>query len=157
MKKAVKHNGFIFKRYEEPFQTPFDKLFELFKELITHTSGVFEEAIYWLRQLDKEFKLTTPSYTVDDFIEDLKNKGYIVERLDFRGGGGVDLTSKLEKALRQNALNQIIDKIPKGKSAKHNNNYPGRSDENTADFRNYQYRYRLQKISVTASLKNAQI
>jgi hypothetical protein len=31
-----------------PNQSPFDKLFGIFKELITHTSGDFDEAIDWL-------------------------------------------------------------------------------------------------------------
>ncbi|WDF67189.1 hypothetical protein PQ465_12830 [Sphingobacterium oryzagri] len=158
MKKTERSKGFVFKQYEEPFQTPFDKLFEIFQELITHTSGDFDEAIDWLRQLDKEFKLTTPEYTVDDFIEDLKNKGYIVERLDMNGAGdGVDLTSKMEKALRRNALDQIFGKMRKGTSGNHKTKYSGRSDENTGDFRNYQYGDSLEKISVTESLKNAQV
>src|SRR5690606_27442850 len=146
MKKAVKHNGFIFKRYEEPFQTPFDKLFELFKELITHTSGDFEEAIDWLRQLDKEFKLTTPAYTVDDSIEDLKNKVYIVERLDFIGRGGVEITSKLQKTLGQNSMNQVLGKMSKDKSTNNKANNAGRSQENTEDLRNYKYGDSLEKI-----------
>lgn len=157
MKKAERNKGFVFKQYEEPFQTPFDKLFEIFKELITHTSGDFDEAIDWLRELDKEFKLTTPEYTIDDFIEDLKNKGYIVERLGLGSEGSVDITSKMEKALRQNALDQIFGKMRKGKSGNHKTNYQGRSDENTGDFRDYQYGDSLEKISVTESLKNAQI
>ena len=69
--------GFAFKTYEAPFIAPFDKLFDIFKELIVHTSGDFDEAIDWLRQLDKEYKLTDEKYTIDDFIEDLKQKGYI--------------------------------------------------------------------------------
>jgi Ca-activated chloride channel family protein len=69
MKKEEKlKKGFIFKEYEAPFQTPFEVLFDIFKELITHTSGDFDEAIDWLKQLDKEYKLTTPEYTIDDFI-----------------------------------------------------------------------------------------
>ena len=80
MTKKVSHKkGFVFKTYEAPEQSPFDKLFDIFKELITHTSGDFDEAINWLRELDKEYKLTTPEYTVDDFIEDLKKKGVPVE------------------------------------------------------------------------------
>src|SRR5690606_15425052 len=126
-------------------------------ELITHISGDFLEAIDWLRQLGKDFKLTSPAYTVDDFIEDLNNKGYIVERLDFRCGGGVCLHSKMEKVLPQNALNQIFGKMRKGKSGNHKTNYAGMSDENTGDFRSYQYGDSLEKISVTESLKNAQI
>ena len=82
MKKFVPHQkGFVFKNYKSPFQSPFDKLFDIFKELITHTSGDFDEAIDWLRQLDVEYQLTTPDYTIDDFIKDLKEKGFIQEKL----------------------------------------------------------------------------
>src|SRR5690606_9301996 len=115
----------------------------------------FDEAIDWLRQLDKEFKLTTPEYTIDDFVADLKNKGYIVERLRFDGEGGMGITSKMEKALRKNALEQIFGKMRKGKSGNHKTSHQGRSDENTGDFRDYQYGDSLEKISVTESLKNA--
>ena len=75
MKNETK-KGFYFKQYEAPFQSPFDKLFDVFKELITHTSGDFDEAIDWLRKLDKEYKLTDENYTIDDFVEDLKKKGF---------------------------------------------------------------------------------
>jgi hypothetical protein len=34
-----------------------------------------------LRELDKEYKLTDEHYTIDDFIEDLKKKGYIKDEL----------------------------------------------------------------------------
>jgi len=73
MNKLFK-KGFKFSSFEPPHQTPFDKLFEIFKELITHTSGDFDEAINWLRQLDLEYKLTDSKYTIDDFIEDLQVK-----------------------------------------------------------------------------------
>ena len=80
--------GFRFATYEAPEQTPFDKLFDIFQELITHTSGDFEEAIDWLRELDKEYELTNDDYTIDDFIEDLKAKGYIREEFEEGGGEG---------------------------------------------------------------------
>lgn len=155
--RTHRNTGFIFKQYEEPFQTPFDKLFDIFKELITHTSGDFDEAIDWLKQLDKEFALTTPEYTIDDFVADLKKKGYIVERLAPDGTGGVGMSAKLEKALRQNALDQIFGKMRKGKSGNHKTKHSGLSEESMGDFRMYQYGDNLDKISVTESLKNAQI
>ena len=77
MKNKKKRKGFVFKTYEAENQSPFEKLFEIFKELITHTSGDFDEAIDWMRSLDVEYKLTDKNYTIDDFIEDLKEKGYI--------------------------------------------------------------------------------
>ena len=78
--------GFRFTTYEAPEQTPFERLFEIFQELVTHTSGDVEEALDWLRQLDQEYQLTDDDYTIDDFIEDLKAKGYIREEFDPEDG-----------------------------------------------------------------------
>ena len=69
-------NGFRFTPYEAPNLSPFEKLFEIFQELITHTSGDFDEAIDWLRELDKEYELTDENYTIEDFIEDYFLKTY---------------------------------------------------------------------------------
>jgi len=166
MKEKMNKSGFVFKTYEAPFQSPFDKLFEIFKELITYTSGDFDEAIDWLRQLDKEYNLTTPDYTVDDFIEDLKNKGYIREEIDPTGGGegqGDDgkgkygITAKTERAIRKQALDHIFGKIKKSGSGNHKSKGVGLGDEHTGDFRSYQFGDALEKVSMTESLRNAQI
>ena len=76
----IKQSGFLFTNFKSKSQTPFEKLFEIFKELITYTSGDFDEAIDWLKELDKEYVLTSEDYTMDDFIEELLNKGYIKKR-----------------------------------------------------------------------------
>ncbi|WP_111306895.1 vWA domain-containing protein [Confluentibacter sediminis] len=157
--KNTSRKGFIFKKYEAPNKSPFDTLFEIFKELITHTSGDFDEAIDWLRELDKEYKLTTPEYTIDDFVEDLKQKGYIREEIDSDGnsGGGMGITAKTERAIRQQALDQIFGKIKRSGQGNHKSKSPGLGDEHTGDFRDYQFGDNLDKVSVTESLKNAQI
>jgi len=159
MKKKINKKGFVFKTYEAPHQSPFEKLFEIFKELITHTSGDFDEAIDWLRQLDKEYKLTTPEYTIDDFIEDLKNKGYIREEFDPNGAGegGLTITAKTERAIRQQALDQIFGKIKRSGSGNHKSKSVGLGDEHTGDFRSYQFGDNLDKVSMTESIRNAQI
>lgn len=149
-------SGFVFKKYEEPNQTPFEKLFEIFKELITHTSGDFDEAIDWLRQLDDEYELTTDEYSIDDFIEDLKNKGYIREEIT-PNGPGMAITAKTERAIRQQALNQIFGKLKKSASGNHTTKYQGTGDEHTGEFRSFNYGDPLEKISMTESLRNAQI
>lgn len=154
----MRKEGFVFKPYKAPDQTPFDKLFDIFKELITHTSGDFDETIDWLRQLDKEYQLTDEEYTIDDFIEDLKVKGYIKEEIDNDGSGaGISITSKTERAIRQQALNQIFGKIKRKGTGSQKSKSPGIGDEHTGDFRNYQFGDSLDKVSVTESLKNAQI
>src|SRR5690606_6000158 len=155
--KKTSRKGFVFKKYEAPNQSPFDTLFEIFKELITHTSGDFDEAIDWLRELDKEYQLTTSEYTIDDFIEDLKKKGYIREEIDTNGGKGTTITPKTERALRQQALNRIFGNIKRSGQGNHKSKSPGIGDEHTGDFRSYQFGDSLDKVSITESLKNAQI
>ncbi|SDL59759.1 von Willebrand factor type A domain-containing protein [Salinimicrobium catena] len=149
--------GFVFQKYEDEAQSPFDKLFEIFKELITHTSGDFDEAIDWLRQLDQEYKLTDEDYGIDDFIEDLKKKGYIREEIDPDGKGGMSITAKTERAIRQQALNQIFGRLRKSRSGSHTTKHQGLGDEHTGEFRSYNYGDSLDKISMTESLRNAQI
>jgi Ca-activated chloride channel homolog len=157
MKNNKKRKGFVFKTYEEKNQSPFEKLFEIFKELITYTSGDFDEAIDWLRSLDKEYKLTTSEYTIDDFVEDLKKKGYIKEEIKPDGSGGTAITAKTERAIRQQALNHIFGKIKRSGSGNHKSKSPGIGDEHTGDFRPYQFGDNLDKVSMTESIRNAQI
>lgn len=149
--------GFAFESYQAPDQSPFEKLFDIFKELITHTSGDFEEAMDWMRMLDKEYELTTPDYTIDDFVKDLIKKGYIQERTEPKGKGRKLMTSKLEQAIRQRALNQIFGKMSKGQSGNHKSKYTGNSDDKTGDIRHYKFGDAPERINMTESLKNAQI
>ena len=150
--------GLRFKTYEAPEQSPFEKLFDIFKELITHTSGDFDEAFEWLEQLDAEYGLTTSAYTLDDFLEDLKKKGYLKEEIDNPDGdGGLKITAKTEQAIRQKALNQIFGNLRKSKSGNHKTKKIGSGDEHTGEFRNYHFGDALDKISMTESIKNAQI
>ncbi len=157
--------GFRFSSFKAPDQSPFERLFEIFQELITHTSGDVDEALDWLRELDKEYSLTDEDYTIDDFIEDLKAKGYIREEFEDGGeaGEGVpgegtrSITAKLERIIRQRALEQIFGKLKRSGSGSHRTGKSGRGDEHTGDFREYRFGDSLDHISMTESLKNAQI
>jgi uncharacterized protein with von Willebrand factor type A (vWA) domain len=158
--------GFRFTTYNAPDQTPFEKLFDIFQELITHTSGDVDEALDWLRELDKEYDLTDEDYTIDDFIEDLKAKGFLREEIEQGEGGdgtgkpgegSLSITAKMERIIRQRALEQIFGKIKRSGSGNHKSGKSGRGDEHTGDFREYHYGDSLDRISMTESLKNAQI
>ena len=157
MKKNNTRKGFVFKTYEVENQSPFEKLFEIFKELITHTSGDFDEAIDWLRSLDKEYKLTDENYTIDDFIEDLKKKSFIKEEISADGIKETKITTKTERAIRQQALNHIFGSIKRSGAGNHKSKSPGIGDEHTGDFRDYQFGDSLDKVSMTESIRNAQI
>lgn len=155
--------GFVFTKFQKEKQSPFDQLFTIFKELITHTSGDFDEAIDWLRELDKEYQLTSPEYNIEDFIEDLKKRGYIRE--EFEDGAGDDsgngsslvMAAKLEQALRKNALEQLFGKLKKSQKGNHSTKKGGISDDASGDFRGYAFGDAIEQISLTESLKSAQI
>ena len=153
----VTKKGFYFKQYAAPEESPFDKLFGIFKELITHTAGDFDEAINWLRELDKEYKLTDEHYTIDDFIEDLKKKGYIKDEVKEDGSSGLGITAKTERAIRQQALEQIFGNLKRSGSGNHKTKHSGNGDEHTGDFREFHFGDGLERISLTESLRNAQI
>ena len=150
--------GLSFTKYQKKVQTPFERLFEIFKELITHTSGDFDEAIEWLRELDKEYKLTDENYTIDDFIEELLKKSYIKQNNQKGGNGeGLSLTPKTEKLLREHALKQIFGKLKKSKTGNHKTQKIGQGEDNTGEYKAYQFGDPLEKIDITQSIKNAQI
>lgn len=147
--------GFRFFNFTAPDQTPFDRLFDVFKQLLTYTSGNYTEAISWLTELDKEYKLTDPEYGIGDFIQDLKDKGYI--RDDSPGSGNISITPKTEQAIRQQALEKIFGKLKKGKSGNHATRFTGSGDELSSDSRPFQFGDGLEQISMLESMKNAQV
>ena len=155
---SLKQSGFLFSNFKAKSQTPFEKLFEIFKELITYTSGDFNEAIDWLKELDKEYVLTSEDYTMDDFIEELLAKGYIKKDLNQDGvGDGIGLTAKTEMLLRQHALKQIFGKMKRIGNGNHNTKYTGTGQSDSGDLKNYEFGDSIEKIAITESIKNAQI
>ena len=147
--------GYQFSKYSgEQNQDPFEKLFSIFKELLVYTSGDVPEALSWLNELDKEYKLTDSNYGMGDFIEDLKKRGYLKE--DPQEGSFI-MTSKIEQEIRKDSLDQIFGKIKKGSSGDHRTNYSGKGDDLSSDIRPFQFGDSLEQISLTNNLQNAQI
>ena len=158
MNFKLNSSGLTFSQYVPKVKTPFERLFEIFKELITHTSGDFDEAIHWMRELNKEYKFADDSYTIDDFIEDLLKKSYIqTPEGGTVDGSGVTLTPKTEKLLRQHALKQIFGRLKKRTSGNHATKRTGPGGDPTGEFRAYQFGDSVEKIAMTESIRNAQI
>ncbi len=153
----MRNSGYIFTPYQAPELSDFERLFDIFSELIVHTSGDVDEALEWLNVLDKEYSLTNDKYTMDDFIEDLKKKGYLREEILPDGKGQMSVTAKTERILRKNAMEQIFGNIRKSGRGQHKSKKSGLGDEATGEFRDFQFGDALENISITDSLKNAQI
>lgn len=145
--------GFVFSKYTPPEgQAPFDKLFNLFIELLHYTSGDAAEALNWLTQLDREHRITSDEYGVGDFIEDLKKQGYIQENPQ---DGAYQVTAKTEKTIRKRSLEEIFGKLKKSKQGSHHTFRSGQGDEMNPETRPYEFGDALDAIDFTGSLKNA--
>src|ERR1043165_30033 len=122
--------GYRFSKYVEndDGKTPFEKLLNLFLQLLVYTAGDVEESLSWLNELDREHKLTDDNYTMADFINDLKARGYI---RDGNGNGGFMLTPKSEQSIRKSALDEIFGKLKKAQRGNHKTNFTGAGDELT--------------------------
>ena len=133
----------------------FDELLKLFLDLLNYTSGDANEALQWMTELDKEYNLTNDEYGMGNFIEDLKEKGYIDDDSDNKGR--FIITAKTEQSIRQSALEEIFGKLKKSGKGQHNTNKSGQGEEKNADRREYQFGDALDQIDMTASIHNAQI
>ncbi len=148
--------GFQFSKYEpnSNAQTPFEKLLDLFTQLLTYTNGDATEALNWLTELDKKYELTTPNYGMGDFINDLKENGYLKEN---EHNGTFKITSKTEQTIRKQSLEEIFGKLKKSKTGNHTTKKTGQGDESNSDTRPYTFGDRVEQIDFTQSILNAQI
>lgn len=148
--------GHRFTQYIEPKdnRTPFEKLLEIFLEIMVHTSGDVEETFKWMELLDEEHHITTPDYTLEDFRNDLEKNGYLSKPSK---GKGQKLTGKAEQLIRKRSLDQIFGKLKKDSGGNHRSNKVGEGGDFTTDQRPYQYGDSLQQIDFQTSIKNAQI
>jgi uncharacterized protein with von Willebrand factor type A (vWA) domain len=123
-------------------------------QLLTYTNGDASEALNWLNELDRQYKLTNDDYGMGDFIEDLKENGYLQENPQ---NGDLRITGKSEQTIRKKSLEEIFGKLKKSKTGNHATRKPGQGDEPSADNRPYQFGDTIEQIDFTDSIRNAQI
>lgn len=150
-------SGFKFTEYipnPDQAKSDFEKLLDVFLQLVVITGGDVSEALSWLNNLDRQYNLTDGSYGMGDFIEDLKEKGYLSEESP---QGTFEITGKAEQKIRSSALEEIFGKLKKSGKGDHRTPFGGLGDEATTDKREYQFGDTLEQLSITDSLRNAQI
>ena len=135
-------------------KSPFETLLDLFMQLLTYTNGDFDEAMQWMNELDKEYKLTNDEYGMGDFIEDLKEKGYIDEKNE---NGEIKITSKTEQGIRKKSLEEIFGKLKKTKQGNHKLLNPAAVMRSILKQGPFSLVIRWSKLILPASIRNAQI
>ena len=136
-----------------PEKGGFDELLKLFTQLLNYTAGDPGETLAWMNELDKKYNLTSNQYGMGDFIDELKEKGYIKED----PSGAISITAKTEQTIRKSALEEIFGKLKKAGKGNHNSNVSGLGEEKNADRREFAFGDSLDQIDMTASIQNAQI
>ena len=147
-------NRFIKYNPDENGKSRFEQLLDLFMQLLTYTNGDVSEALQWLNELDKKYQLTDDDYGMGDFIDELKEKGYIK---DNNVTGNIEITAKSEQSIRKRSLEEIFGKLKKSKQGDHNTFKPGQGDEISPDYRPFRFGDMLEQIDFTESIRNAQI
>ncbi len=133
----------------------FEKLLDIFLQLLTYSAGDVSEALNWMNQLDRKHRLTDNAYGMGDFIRDLKEKGFIEE--DSEKPGLFKVKAKAGQTIRKRSLDAIFGKLKKSGRGNHRTPFSGSGEEITSERRRYVYGDEAQNIDATTSLRNAQI
>jgi uncharacterized protein with von Willebrand factor type A (vWA) domain len=149
------HKGFHFSKYQPPPKgNGFEELLKLFMELMLYTNGNVSETLDWMNQLDNEHGITNQQYGMGDFINDLKQKGYISSD---NPEGVIQPTDKSKNFIRKKSLEDIFGKLKKSKQGNHKTVYTGVGDEVSSDRRKFIFGDGMDQIDMTASIQQAQI
>ncbi len=148
--------GHRFIKYDpnENKKSKFEELLDLLMQLLTYTNGDMGEALQWMNELDKQYQLTNDEYGMGDFIDELKEKGYIDEN---NQTGEIKITPKTEQGIRKKSLEDIFGKLKKTKSGNHQTFKPGMGDEINPETKPFTFGDTLEQIDFTESIRNAQI
>ncbi len=147
--------GFRFNKYNpNQGKSKFNELLDLFMQLLNYTNGDAAEALNWMNELDKKYQLTNDEYGMGDFIDELKEKGYMKEN---QADGKFEITAKSEQTIRKNSLEEIFGKLKKSKQGNHKTFKPGMGDEVNPETKPFQFGDTLEQIDFTESIRTAQI
>ncbi|MBC7383543.1 MAG: VWA domain-containing protein [Bacteroidia bacterium] len=148
--------GHFFSKYipDPDGGNPFQKLLDLFLQLMQYTNGDVAESLDWLTQLDNQHGLTQNEYGMGNFIQDLKDKGFI--KTDILNGDFTP-TAKTNQSIRKKSLEEIFGKLKKSQGGNHRTAFTGQGDEANSDIRKFTFGDSIDQIDMTASLHNAQV
>ncbi len=149
--------GFQFFEYKAPpakQNAGFEEFLQLFLQILGMAGGNVAEAMSWLTNLDREHKLSSESYGIGDFYEDLKKKGYIEENPQ---DGSLVPAPKAGQALRRKSLESLFGKLRKSNPGKHQTRKGGKAGDEELGSRPFLFGDSTEDIDYAESIRNAQI
>jgi len=148
--------GHLFSKYipNNNKSSLFDQMLDLFLQMMQHTNGDVAETLDWMNQVDRQHHFTNNEYGMGNFIQDLKDKGYVNEN---PVNGDFSPTGKTNQTIRKKSLEEVFGKLKKSGPGNHKTKYTGMGDETNSDIRKYSFGDHIDQIDMTASLHNAQV
>lgn len=144
---------FIYSQWTERSLTDedrLDKLFSLFSYILLQTSGDVNEALDWLSQLDEQYNFFDEGLSFSDFIEQLKEKGFIDET-----DGMFTLKPKGEMRVRKDSFKEIFGHLKRSTEGLHESPLSGKGIDRNNTTKKYQFGDQPQNIDTTQTLSNA--
>lgn len=134
--------------------SPFDTLWNLFQELLTISSADVPQALKWLTELDKKYKVTDQfdeDYSIGDFMDELKERGYIQQD---DSNNQVVITRKTERSLRKKSLEEIFKNLEKGGLGSHKTQHTGKGLERQPETRKWNPGSDIGQIDTVGTMLN---
>ena len=129
-----------------------ERLFDIYKQLLLHTSGDADEALDWLDRLSRRHVLYG-GCKVD--IEQFKS--WLEERREARrtAEGGMQMTRKGERTLRQDSLDRVFGSLARDDAGDHRVAEAGAGTERMPETRPWQFGDSLSLLDAAGSVRNA--
>jgi Ca-activated chloride channel homolog len=150
---------FRYLKWDERFnrnkgKSPFETLWDLFQELLTISGGDVAQALRWLTELDSEYGITDQfddGFGIGEFIEEMKNRGYI----EFDTNRTVLIpTDKTSRSIRKKSLDEIFSQLKKGGDGSHKSMHTGRGLERQTETRRWQPGDDISQIDSSGTMMN---
>ncbi len=127
------------------------QLLKLFSELLLRTSGDVMEALEWMRYLDEQYKIFGPDFTMDMFIDKLKELGLVKEDADSL----LKPTNKAISSIKKDALLEMFRSLRKAPSGAHDTPHTGSGVDRTSNTKGYAFGDQMSNIDFTQTIQNA--
>jgi uncharacterized protein with von Willebrand factor type A (vWA) domain len=126
-----------------------EKLLSLFSYILIQTNGDVDEAFDWINQLDEKYHFFDEKFSFSDFVDLLKEKGYIDE-----DNGIHILKSKGSVRIRQDAFKEIFSSLKKSPEGLHETPLTGTGVERDSHTKKYKFGDQPTNIDTTQTLSN---
>lgn len=143
----------LYSRWLENSQTAQDvleQLLSLFTHILIHTNGDVDEALQWMQIIDNKQQIFSRDFTMEKFIEELKERGLIREETE-----SYMLTAKGAQRIRQDALNEIFTSLKKSPDGFHDIPDIGTGVDRQSETKKFHFGDTPTNINLTQTLTNA--